>query len=240
MSTKTATLSVPSSLGKKLNAAAVCRVRLTFAKGSAMRFTSHLDLARTWERALRRADVPLVYSQGFNPRPQIQFAAALPLGYLGKKELLDMTLTERVSLEELSKRIVAVLPDGLSLLQVEEIPLSAPALQAQIQFASYRGYLETSLSLAELQDRVDRFLATPTIPWTRRSRKGKTREVDLRAMVDHLNVRQTRAGRLVLEMRLRHDNKGAGRADEVIAALDLANAVPLIERTGMDFATYSS
>ncbi len=213
------------------------RIRLTFAKGVAMRFTSHLDLARAWERTLRRAEVPLAYSQGFNPRPQIQLAAALPLGYTGQEELLDMTLTRPVSLGELSKRIVAALPAGLTLLQAEEVPVSSPALQATVRFASYCAYLETSLTPDEVRARVDRFLAEDTYPWTRRSHKGKVRQVDLRAMVNRLALRQAAGGRLILEMRLRHDNEGAGRPDEIVAALDLSDQVRLIERVGLVFGT---
>jgi len=202
-----------------------------------MRFTSHLDLARTWERALRRAEVPLAYSQGFNPRPQIQLAAALPLGYTGQEELLDMTLTRPVSLGELSKRIVAALPQGLTLSQVEAVPISAPALQATVRFASYRVYLKTGPTPDGVQARVNRFLAEETHPWTRRSHKGKIRQVDLRAMVNRLALRQAAGGRLILEMRLRHDNEGAGRPDEIVAALDLSDQVHLIERVGLVFET---
>lgn len=210
------------------------RVRLTFAKGGAMRFTSHLDLARAWERTLRRAEVPLAYSQGFNPRPQIQLAAALSLGYAGKKELLDMTLTHPVPLDTLSKRIVAALPNGLTLRHVEEVPLAAPSLQSQVRSATYRVYLDTDRPAQAVQERVTRFLAEDTAPWTRRSHKGKTRQVDLRALVKGLAFRETASGRLVLEMRLQHDSELTGRPDEVIAALELTAVVRLIERTGLE------
>jgi len=216
------------------------RIRLTFAKGTAMRYTSHLDVARAWERTLRRAEIPLLYSQGFNPRPQIQFAAALPLGYDGKQELLDMTLTRPVSLSELSERIVAALPQGLTLLQAEEVPVSSPALQAIVCFATYHAYLEEGSTPDEVLARVERFLGETVFPWTRRSHKGKVRQVDLRAMVNRLALRQTAGGRLVLEMRLRNDNAGAGRPDEVIAALDLTGHARLIERTGLEFSGQES
>ncbi len=196
-----------------------------------MRFTSHLDLARTWERALRRAEVPLVYSQGFNPRPQIRLAAALPLGYVGKSELLDMTLTHPVPLDALSKRITAALPNGLTLRQAEEVPLAAPSLQSQVRSATYRVYLNADVLAQAVRERVARFLAEDTFPWTRRSHKGKTRQVDLRALVKELALRETASGQFVLEMRLQHDSELTGRVDEVIAALEMTDAVRLIERT---------
>ncbi len=68
------------------------RLRVTFSKGGPLVYTSHLDLARAWERALRRAGVGLVYSGGFNPRPKLQLAAALPLGHTAEAEWLDVWL----------------------------------------------------------------------------------------------------------------------------------------------------
>jgi len=68
------------------------RLRITFAKGETLKYISHLDLARAWERALRRAGVPLAYSQGFNPRPKMAFAAALPVGYTATAEMVDILL----------------------------------------------------------------------------------------------------------------------------------------------------
>ncbi|HLE27799.1 MAG TPA: TIGR03936 family radical SAM-associated protein, partial [Anaerolineales bacterium] len=65
------------------------RLRLTFAKTAAMKFSGHLDLHKTWERTLRRARLPLAYSQGFNPQPRLQLASALPLGFTSECEVLD-------------------------------------------------------------------------------------------------------------------------------------------------------
>jgi len=199
-----------------------------------MRFTSHLDLARTWERTLRRAEVPLAYSQGFNPRPQIRLAAPLPLGYVARKELLDMTLTTQMLLDDLSRRIIAALPEGLTLLQVEEVPLSAPSLQSQIRSATYRVHLNPNTPGPAVREKVTRFLSQNAFPLTRRSHKGRTRQIDLRALVQQLALRETASGRPVLEMRLRHDTEMTGRPDEVIAALGLTDAMDVIERTGIE------
>jgi uncharacterized protein (DUF2344 family) len=70
------------------------RFRITFAKTNAMRFTSHLDLQRTWERTIRRARLPLSYSQGFNPHPKINLAAALPLGFTSRCEMVEIWLED--------------------------------------------------------------------------------------------------------------------------------------------------
>jgi radical SAM-linked protein len=73
------------------------RLRITFAKTEAMRFTSHLDLHKTWERTFRRARLPLAYSQGFNPHPHINLASALPLGFTGDQEVIDVWLERRAA-----------------------------------------------------------------------------------------------------------------------------------------------
>ena len=141
------------------------RLRVTFSKGGPLVYTSHLDLARAWERALRRAGVGLVYSGGFNPRPKLQLAAALPLGHTAEAELLDVWLEKptrgrgaeeqgsrgvveqggrgaeergsRGVVEDFARVLVPVLPDGLTISQVRQVMLNEPALQTQIVAAEY-------------------------------------------------------------------------------------------------------
>ena len=81
------------------------RYRITFTKDEAQRFTSHLDLHRAWGRLLRRAGLPLLYSQGFNPRPRIQLSTALPLGCTSEHELADIWLTEEIPCSEILERL---------------------------------------------------------------------------------------------------------------------------------------
>ena len=76
------------------------RLRLRFSKGEQLKYISHLDLARAWERAFRRAGLPVAHSQGFNPRPRLQIAAALPVGVTGRAEYLDVWLTEALVPED--------------------------------------------------------------------------------------------------------------------------------------------
>ena len=97
------------------------RWRITFAKTEAMRFTSHLDLIMTWERTFRRSGLPLSYSEGFNPRPVINLAAPLPLGFTSKGEIGDFWLSEAVSNDVISSSLNRSLPPGLAILTIEEI-----------------------------------------------------------------------------------------------------------------------
>jgi radical SAM-linked protein len=113
------------------------RCRITFAKTEAMRFTSHLDLHRTWERAFRRAGLPLAYSQGYNPRPRLQLASALPLGFTSLGEVLDAWFEEPLSIEQIERALDPALPPGLEIGEVREVEMRAPSLQTQLRAAEF-------------------------------------------------------------------------------------------------------
>ena len=106
------------------------RVRFTYEKGEAIKFISHQDESRLWERTLRRANLPLLYKRGFNPQPHIQFAAPLGLGMTGVRELLDVAFSPPVPLDELSMRIREKLPPGVRLLDATEVPFKTVSPQS--------------------------------------------------------------------------------------------------------------
>ena len=108
------------------------RVRIRYAKEERIKFISHQDEFRAWERALRRAGLPLLYKQGFNPQPHIQFASPLGVGFTGLREPVDITFAPPVPLPELSERLAASLPPGLTVRDLAEVPLKTPALQSQL------------------------------------------------------------------------------------------------------------
>src|SRR5579884_25617 len=114
------------------------RLRITFTRGEPLRFISHLDLMRFWERALRRAGLVVAYSEGFSPHPQIHLGAPLPLGTTGGAELLDVFLAEPVAPEEFLRRMQPQLPPGVAIDDAREIPLTLPSLQSQLRAAEYR------------------------------------------------------------------------------------------------------
>src|SRR5512137_2011434 len=113
------------------------RIRLTFAKQGALRYTGHLDLHKIWERATRRANLPLAYSQGFHPQPKIQIAAALPLGFLGREEIVDIWLEADDTRLPSLVSIQPAAPPGLTILRVEQVDERGPALQTQVAAAEY-------------------------------------------------------------------------------------------------------
>ncbi len=113
------------------------RFRIRFEKGSEMRFISHLDLMRTWERALRRSSLPLAFSQGHHPHLKMSFGPPLPLGHRSRAECFDLELTRPPGID-LVERLNSVLPDGLQVLAYRPILFKIPSLMSQLGGASYR------------------------------------------------------------------------------------------------------
>jgi hypothetical protein len=116
----------------------VQRVRITFAKGPAIRFIGHLDVVRMWERACRRERLPLAYTLGFTPHPRLTFAAPLAVGATGGRELVDAYFTRQLDLDGLRRRLAAQLPAGCAIVALHEVPLLDPPLPALTRWAEYR------------------------------------------------------------------------------------------------------
>jgi radical SAM-linked protein len=206
------------------------RIRIEFAKTEAMRFTGHLDLHRAWERSFRRAGLPLAYSQGFNPRPRLNLASALPLGFTSQSEIIDARLERELPLEEISAALEGALPPGLRLLRVEQIDLRAPSPQTELQAAEYVIAL-LGHGGAELDERVRALLRERELP---RQRRGKA--YDLRPLILDLGILpDDEEGRSRLFVRLAAREGATGRPEEVLAALGLSAADARIQRTRLVF-----
>lgn len=194
------------------------RLRITYTVEGPLRYISHLEQVRMWERAIRRARLPLAYTGGFTPRPRLQVALPLPLGFASEAEWLDLWLERPVPPEEVHRALVAVLPEGLGIRAVEEIPLEAPALTTQVYAAEYIAEVETFLPADEVQRRVEELLSQATLP---RERRG--RPYDLRPLILALRLEETRPDGVVLRMTLSAREGATGRPEEVLDALGLAN-----------------
>lgn len=193
------------------------RLRITFSKSGPLTFTSHLDLMRVWERALRRAGVPLAYSQGFNPRPRLQLAAALPLGHTGGAELLDVWLEKLLSVSDFTKALIPVLPNGLMVHQVHQVITKEPALQTQIKSSEYHVTVEGGNQSAEhVEARIAQTLAAAELPQERRGR-----QYDLRPLVERLWLERVDGNQMVLGMQLAAREGATARPEAVLMALEM-------------------
>jgi len=206
------------------------RYRARFAKVGSLRYISHLDLARLWERTLRRAGARLVYSQGFNPRPKIQLASGLPLGHESVCELVDFWLTESVaSFEEFRARLADASPEGLQALAVEAVDIHGPALQSITDRAIYEVRFKSKMDRDWLKAKTEWFMGL-----TECLRVRRDKPYDLRPLVDQLRV--IGALDVILEMTLAlSQGRGTARPDEVIQALDIDPIDTRITRTAIHF-----
>jgi radical SAM-linked protein len=206
------------------------RFRIHFSKNESMRFTSHLDLLLTWERTFRRAGLPLAYSQGFNPRPMLNLAAPLPLGFTSSGEVGDFWLSEIVPEADFRAALHKALPPGLELHQIEEIQdLHGPKLPALASAASY--HLSLRADIPELENKVFSLMKTDHLP---RVRKNKS--YDLRPLIQDLKVyRSSPASLPVIEAKLSIEPGATGRPDEVLDALEIPPLQVNIHRTRIHF-----
>ncbi|MFN7208833.1 MAG: TIGR03936 family radical SAM-associated protein [Aggregatilineales bacterium] len=191
----------------------VQRLRITFAKRGALKFIGHLDLAKTWERILRRAQLALAYTQGFNARPRLQLASPLPLGLTSECELLDIWLERPEPLKGLAERLMAVSPPDLPVLKVEEVPLRAPALQTLVESAVFRIAPRpdsAAEAVAGMAERVAALMAQPQLLRTRREKA-----YDLKPLIRSLEIGADGA----LYADLYSTASGTGRPDELLEAL---------------------
>lgn len=202
------------------------RLRITFSKEGWLIYSSHLDLMRLWERALRRAGAPLAYSGGYNPRPKLQLARALPLGHVGEEELVDVWLEKSVSLDHFARSLVPVLPEGLTVKRVQKVDPGAPAMQTQVVATEYRVIVEWDGSPEEARARIECALAADELPHERRGKR-----YDLRPLIENLQLEGVSDGKAVLDMRLSARPGATGRPEAVLDVLGMGNAFARYRRT---------
>ena len=211
------------------------KVRVRFTRLGKVRFTSHRDVARVWERAIRRADLPVAYSQGFTPRPRVSFGLALPTGYESLAEYLDLDLDaprDEIDLAGLPGALTDSLPIGFAVTAVAVVEPGTDSLQQAVTSCSWDLVLR-DIDRATVEASVDAVLAADHIPVTR-ERKGKPVDDDLRPAVlalavvgdsddaDHPGV--------LLRAELGTQPRGL-RPSELLAAMGIGDHEGLVRRT---------
>jgi radical SAM-linked protein len=206
----------------------VIRLRIRFAKLGKVRWTSHRDVARMWERAFRRLNLPLAYSAGFSPRPKVSFGLALPTGHESVAEYLDVELLEEpAGIEGLAETLSGALPTGVDALAVLPLEGKVPSLQEDVTSCSWQFVVaptETGggVEVEDLRDRVAALLAAEAVEVTRQ-RKGQAVTDDIRPgviAVDVLGPAPDELGPGVLVEAELTTQPRSIRPSELIAALD--------------------
>ena len=199
----------------------VQRVRIRYAKRGRLRFTSHRDFARAFERALRRAEVPMAYSAGFTPHPKISYVGASPTGVASEAEYLEIGLARAVDVEQLRAALDNALPDGLD---VVEAVLAGPGSLAERMVASDWRIELSGVPVEQAQAAMDEFLARDEVAVDRMTKNGR-RQVDVRAAV--ITAEVSGAGstggdplRAILDVVVRQVTPTV-RPDDVVAALGI-------------------
>lgn len=217
------------------------RVRISFSKGAGVRFVSHLDLLKAFERAIRRAEIPIAFSEGYNPHPKMSFASALAVGVTSDTEYMDMDLRENTEPAEVARRLAAVLPPGIEIKSIRLVPDLSPPLMAVVSRARYdvRVRLTASVTPEQLQDYINETLSRKELIIERNTKKGP-KPKDIRPGILSLTG-QLAGDEAVFDMLLQTGNEGNIRPEEVIRGLYKATGLPVdpdsvrIHRTGLFF-----
>jgi radical SAM-linked protein len=222
---------------------AVDKARIRFRKSGALRLLSHHDLMRTFERLLRRSELPFHRSQGFHPKPRLIFALSLPLGVVGREEVVELELDEVVAPEVLHARLAQQTPPGLDILSVRRIPVKS---NAQVCRLAYAVPLPAE-RLPDLPHRVAELLAAPEC-WIERHRpqaRQAGRRLDVRPFLVDLLIHPPKGSleSASLEMILRLTSAGTARPEEVLGLLGLENLLDagvVLERSRLELHDESS
>lgn len=193
------------------------RLNITFGKFGALKYTGAIDIAKVWERVLRRANLPILYTEGFNTRPRIQLAATLPMGITSECEILDVSLREILpTLDGVREHLELVSPDGLKIYKVEAVPVRAPTLPRLVRSAKYRIRIEDPIGGDDLPTRINRLLSQERVLKVIEGKKRRS-VIDLRPMILDLQVDDS--GDLIAH--LSAGERGNLQPDDVLRELGL-------------------
>jgi radical SAM-linked protein len=198
------------------------KVRMRFTKEGEVRFISHLELAHLFHRASRRADLPLSYSEGFHPMPRIVFATAIPVGMESRMEIVDMELEGRITPREIREKLNQTLPQGIEILEAEDVPLNSPSLSA-LTPSVYWVPLDRLVSKDEAIPRIQKALEEEEFI-LHQERKGKGRRVDVRPLIEKMEVKEGRedsggTSSWGIELVLRNGMGRTAKPTEIIGAI---------------------
>jgi radical SAM-linked protein len=211
--------------------------RIKYEKTGTLRFISHLDVMRALIRALRRANIPIAYSRGFNPRPKISMGPPLPLGYESRCEFAEFSLLRPLAPETIRQRLKSALPQGLTLLEIDWAS-SFPNALSDASAARYMIELRGIEHVDTLTARIRDFLSRDAV-WVERVRKNKHKRINIRPYIKHLEVVNESSSDWMFAEILMGSGGSCSAAEAVQAVLDLppetAKCLRII-RTDLRFA----
>lgn len=176
-------------------------IRTKFNKEGDMIYISHLDLQQLLQRAFRRAEIELVHSQGYNPHPKISYGNALALGTESQGEYVDVEIEDDLSVEEYLKRMNEQLPKGIEFITAMEIAKQTPSLASTIEFGEYIYTIELEKPLTKefIKSKILDFMSKDEIIITKKNKKGKLVESDIRPMIRQFDILDLTEDTLTIE-----------------------------------------
>lgn len=219
----------------------VQRIRFRIGRRGSLRLLSHLEFKDTWVRALRRAQAPLAYSQGFHKQPRVTFSTASPVGEESEGDYMDVVLRAQVDPADLLGRLRAALPGELLALEAAELPVRGPSLMSLVRGFTYR--ISVPGDVNEVAQRIAELLARDRLPVARRTKTDKRRggtettEVDIRGLIESLSAAAGEAGEVAITFVTASPEGRLAKPKEILHLLGLAEADARIVKTATRLAT---
>jgi radical SAM-linked protein len=200
------------------------RIRVRYSKTGRVRYVSARDLTSVWERALRRAGLPIAWSQGFRPHPKVSFPDALPVGWDSTGEYAELTFTQDLEVDDDLTRLSQALPAGMGILRYLVVPDGAPKLASMLPDTLWEVDLDPATPVGDLHARAEDLLAETSVDVVRHRPSGD-KILDVRPAVVTIHVSDGPAPRLRAVL---HNDGPTIRPSDLVAALDPHDDLPVL------------
>ncbi len=197
----------------------MCKIRTEITKGEEIRYISHLDYASAVERAVRRTNLPVAYSEGFNPHMKIAFASALAVGVTSDAEYLDVEFKEPVYVKSFCQKMRDNLPPGIELLRAVEFVDKQPALMAIVDLAAYDLLIPYEGDFSTIEATVNQYNQTENVMFTKFSPKKGKKEVEIKQYMDAPITVIRKGGAALIQMNIKITPTGSVKPGDVLQAM---------------------
>ncbi len=201
-----------------------------YTKNDRMKFISHLELVRVMERAFRRANIPLKFTQGFNPHPIISFSAPLSVGVSSEGEYLTVELIEKVNVNEFMDKMNETVPKGIRFLSCKYIKPKSAALMSLTEFSNYVMKFKTSddYSQKEIEDKINEFMDRKEIIYKKVSKKNRVKEINIRKQIKTLFLLTVDNSEVILKATVATGSKGNLKPEVLVNKLKETEDIDII------------
>lgn len=196
-------------------------IRLKFTKGNEVKYISHLDLMRVFQRALRRTGIPIAYSIGFSPHQEISFGAPLSLGVTSSAEYIDLKLENSMDIQEIKERLNSSLPDGIRIIEGAKLRDSYKSAMSVVTHARYRISMNIENVTPEtLRHSIETFTIQEQIKVMKEQPKKDfaLKEIDIKPMIVNMNIALLEENKIVMECLLLSGSRGNLKPELLMSA----------------------